>query len=379
MTPRKDEQLDAFGVPTGSANAAFVASVHDRGLTFDLRTMNRRTLLGLAGGLGAMALVGCSPSESASGTPTASGTMLAASGSAAPSSGEAAAECAPAINTETSGPFPADGSNGVEIRTDDGVVRNDIRPSFGSSSGIAEGVPLTISLKLQDLTCAPLAGAAVYVWHCDRDGNYSLYSQGVTDQNYLRGVAAADAAGTVEFTSIFPACYSGRWPHVHFEVYASVADATSGSGTVIKTSQLAFPQEICDAVYATDGYSRSVGNLSQVTLATDNVFGDDAAAHQVGTVTGGIAGGYAVSLTVPVDPSATEVPGAAPRGSVGGPGGRPGGSPRVAGRVVGRPAACPAVDPAERRRRRADGSVRRRAGWPAPPCPGGRTDRRRTC
>jgi protocatechuate 3,4-dioxygenase beta subunit len=42
-----------------------------------------------------------------------------------------------------------------------------------------------------------MAGAAVYIWHCDRDGNYSLYSQAVTTENYLRGVQAADSNGVV--------------------------------------------------------------------------------------------------------------------------------------------------------------------------------------
>lgn len=47
---------------------------------------------------------------------------------------------------------------------------------------------MTITLVLKDASndCAPLAGAAVYLWHCDRDGNHSLYT--LTDQNYLRGV-----------------------------------------------------------------------------------------------------------------------------------------------------------------------------------------------
>ena len=54
-----------------------------------------------------------------------------------------------------------------------------------------------------------------------------MYSQGITDQNYLRGVQVADAKGVVEFTSIFPACYDGRWPHAHFEIYSDVATATS--------------------------------------------------------------------------------------------------------------------------------------------------------
>ena len=42
----------------------------------------------------------------------------------------------------------------------------------------------------------------------------------------LRGVQAADSNGQVTFTSIFPGCYSGRWPHIHFEVYPSLSAAT---------------------------------------------------------------------------------------------------------------------------------------------------------
>jgi protocatechuate 3,4-dioxygenase beta subunit len=45
-----------------------------------------------------------------------------------------------------------------------------------------------------------MAGAAVYIWHCNRDGNYSLYSQAVTTENYLRGVQAADSNGVVTVT-----------------------------------------------------------------------------------------------------------------------------------------------------------------------------------
>ena len=81
-------------------------------------------------------------------------------------------------------------------------------------------MPSTISLTLVDANGgAPLPGAAVYLWHCDAEGRYSLYSQGVTNENYLRGVQEADSNGVVTFTSVYPACYSGRWPHIHYEVY----------------------------------------------------------------------------------------------------------------------------------------------------------------
>jgi protocatechuate 3,4-dioxygenase beta subunit len=128
-----------------------------------------------------------------------------------------------------------------------------------------------------------------------------MYTQGVTQENYLRGVQIADANGTVRFTSIFPACYAGRWPHIHFEVYpdqASISDA----GNAIATSQVALPQNACDAVYAQPGYEQSVRNMSRVSLERDNVFGDDGGATQLGTVTGDVNNGYAVSLPVRVDP-----------------------------------------------------------------------------
>ena len=103
----------------------------------------------------------------------------------------------------------------------------------------------------------------------------------------------------VTFTSIFPACYSGRWPHIHFEVYASLSDATS-SGPIVKTSQIALPKEACEAVYATPGYEQSVANLSQVSLAGDNVFGDDGGIHQLATMSGDPTGGYTAALTIGV-------------------------------------------------------------------------------
>jgi len=267
---------------------------HDLGLAFDLTTvMNRRRaikLIAYAGvGTGLLALVGCG-SDAASN-----------SGTTGASSAAAGSDTCELIPEETAGPYPGDGSNGPDVLSQSGIVRSDIRSSFGSASGVAEGVPLTIKLTIQDEAngCAALPGAAVYVWHCDRDGGYSMYSAAVANENYLRGVQETDADGLVTFTSIFPACYSGRWPHIHFEVYPSLAAATD-SANKIATSQVAMPQVACDAVYATDGYGQSVTNLSQVTLQSDNVFRDDGGVQQLGTVTGSVEDGYTVELTVPV-------------------------------------------------------------------------------
>lgn len=160
-------------------------------------------------------------------------------------------------------------------------------------------MPLTVVLNIvSSTTCAALAGRAIYLWHCDRLGRYSLYTAGATNQNYLRGVQEADASGRVTFTTIFPACYSGRWPHIHFEVFPSLSAATNVANKVA-TSQIALPKDVCDTVYATSGHEASVRNLSQVTLATDNVFSDGSALEQA-TVTGSVSGGYTATLTVAV-------------------------------------------------------------------------------
>jgi protocatechuate 3,4-dioxygenase beta subunit len=270
---------------------------HDRGLVFDLQTLDRRRMLKLLGFGGVSAtlftIAGCSPS--ALGSASASAAAAAASASAGTD-----ASCA-IIPEETAGPYPGDGSNGPNVLADSGVVRSDIRSSFGSSTTVAEGIPLTIRLTIEDGTdCVPLAGAAVYLWHCNREGEYSLYTQAIANENYLRGVQAADGSGVVTFTSVFPACYSGRWPHIHFEVYPSLELATNEANK-IATSQIALPKDTCDLVYATDGYGQSVTNLTQVSLTSDNVFGNDDGAQQIGTITGDVSSGLTVALTVPVN------------------------------------------------------------------------------
>ncbi|MGH3758177.1 intradiol ring-cleavage dioxygenase [Actinophytocola sp.] len=258
----------------------------DRGLQFDLATLlDRRAALTLLGGAGLAALAGCGSTDPTP-PPTTEGT-------------DATGGRLEEIREETAGPFPGDGSNGPNVLTESGIVRADIRPSFGSASGTADGVPLRIELTVVEAdTGDPLPGVAVYAWHCDRGGAYSLYSPGAEEKNYLRGVQEADGAGALAFTSIFPAAYAGRWPHVHFEVYPALADATS-AGTRLVTSQLALPQDACEAVYATDGYEQSVANLARTSLESDGVF-SDGWDTQLADVTGDATNGYAATLTVPV-------------------------------------------------------------------------------
>ena len=309
-SPRHDQ------IPTyeGRVLARPEEELVDQGLRFDVDTLlSRRRMLAVLGiGTAGLGLAACGVG---SGT---SASSASSSSSAATTAAAASAE----IPDETAGPYPGDGSNGPDVLAQSGIVRSDIRSSFGGSSGTAGGVPMTLELTVSDLANGgvPFEGVAVYVWHCTREGGYSMYSSGVEDQNFLRGVQVADANGRVTFTSIFPACYDGRWPHIHVEVYPDQAGITDYTN-VIATSQVALPQDVCEKVFAQDGYEASVSNLARVSLDSDNVFGDDGGASQLATVTGDVTSGYAVSLAVGVDTTTT--PSA---GGFGG-GGRPPGPP----------------------------------------------------
>lgn len=190
------------------------------------------------------------------------------------------------------------GPNGPNVLTETGVVRSDIRSGPGSLSGTAAGVPVAFDLTVVDAASgAALPGATVHLWHCDRDGAYSLYDR--PDQNWLRGVQEADAAGRVGFTSIFPAAYSGRRPHAHVEVYPDLASATTGSNAAV-TSQLELPQDACELAHATEGYASSVRNLARTSLDRDMVF-SDGYDSQLAAVTGDVIAGMRAALTIAVD------------------------------------------------------------------------------
>ena len=288
----------------------------DGGLAFDLPRflprrvvthLSRRRALGLLGGTSLMAvLAACSSSndgDTAAGSSSStsaggSGTSTTA-GSSASSTAASSVAAGEVIPDETAGPFPGDGSNGPNVLSESGVVRQDITSSFGASTMVAEGNRLQINLKVVDAaTGQGLAGAAVYLWHCNRNGEYSLYASGLENVNYLRGLQVADNSGDLSFQSIFPGCYSGRWPHVHFEVYSTPDEATGGSGPV-KTTQLALPQDACAASYTASGYETSVANLAKTSLSSDNVF-RDGYDLQLASVTGDTASGFTASLVVRV-------------------------------------------------------------------------------
>ena len=254
---------------------------HDQGFAHDLTVMvGRRRLLALMGGAGLVSLSGIPAS---------------------------ALECI-ALPWETNGPYPADGTNSkdgqvVNALTEEGVIREDLRTSFGGLTPTADGLQLDMELILLKADgCTPLEGYAIYVWHCDAIGLYSLYD--TTDANYLRGVGVSDADGKVRFTTIFPGCYDGRWPHIHFEVFESVEAAVSGEASLL-TAQIALPEEESAALYAADSrYSNGTRNLGRITIASDMVFRDNTEAEiaqQLMALTGDPQTGYTGTVSIPID------------------------------------------------------------------------------
>ncbi|KRD56294.1 protocatechuate dioxygenase [Acidovorax sp. Root275] len=189
--------------------------------------------------------------------------------------------------TETQGPYPL-----LAILSNSAMVRSNITEG-------KTGVPLTVTLTVQDVSngCTPVSGAAVYIWHCDKDGLYSGYSTGTNagqaGLTYLRGIQVTNSSGQVTFTTIYPGWYAGRITHIHAQVYLN----DNLSVTATATTQLAFPQDVTTAVYNSTLYSAKGQNNSVASFAADNVFSDGTSTEMV-AISGSVASGYAGSLTV---------------------------------------------------------------------------------
>ena len=187
------------------------------------------------------------------------------------------------IPQETEGPYPL-----TAVLSNSAMVRQDI--TEGKS-----GIPLTLKLSLVDVNngCAAVTNASVYVWHCDKEGVYSGYSQpgaNTIGETFCRGIQDTDANGEVTFATIYPGWYAGRITHIHFQVFLF------SSTLATATSQLAFPQAITIDVYNTDLYGKGQ-NTSVMSFSNDNVF-SDGITYQMASVSGNVEDGYSATLQV---------------------------------------------------------------------------------
>lgn len=184
--------------------------------------------------------------------------------------------------SETTGPFP--------IKTPAELVQSNIVSD-------RTGVALLINITVQDQSndCEPLPDVYVDVWHCDKDGYYSEYggtgmqAEDFTDVHFLRGRQKTDANGQVSFISIFPGWYRGRAPHIHVEVLDS-------SENSIRVTQIAFPEDITDTVYTTEGYNGTADTSNN----SDNVFANSLEGNMADDLSGNTSDGYTLTKTIVV-------------------------------------------------------------------------------
>lgn len=182
--------------------------------------------------------------------------------------------------SETAGPFP--------IKTPADWVRANV---VGDRTGVA--LMINITIQNTNIDCTPLSGVFVDIWHCDAGGNYSEYSGQIdgnfTSEHFLRGRQTTDSNGNASFISIYPGWYPGRAPHIHIEVLNS-------NGNSLLVSQIAFPEDTSNTVYATQDYN---GNFDTSNSA-DGEFENSLAGNMADSVTGNTTDGYILNKIIKV-------------------------------------------------------------------------------
>jgi protocatechuate 3,4-dioxygenase beta subunit len=238
----------------------------------DLAKLNRREALEALGGFAGMMVLttGCD-SASSPASPSSSTTTTTTTSSST---------CA-ATPSETEGPYP----------DKTGMINNSAYYRRDVTEG-KPGLPLTLVLTVVNANsaCSAVSNATVEIWHCDAAGNYSEYSQpgfDGTGQTFLRGVQTTDSGGQVTFTTIYPGWYAGRATHIHVDVFVN--------GSLVKTTQVAFPESTTAGVYSTGVYASKGQNPT--SNASDNVF-SDGTQSEMATLTGNTSSGYTASLTI---------------------------------------------------------------------------------
>ncbi|OLC49890.1 MAG: hypothetical protein AUI64_02290 [Acidobacteria bacterium 13_1_40CM_2_64_6] len=232
------------------------------------RTFSRREALGLLGAASAALAAACGSSPT---NPSSTTTSRSSTG------GTTAASSCVVSPEETAGPYP----DRTGMIGNSAFYRQDI--TEGKS-----GLPLTLALTIVNVNsgCTPVTNATVEMWQCDATGNYSEYGTSA-GQTFLRGLQTTDSSGRVTFKTIYPGWYMGRATHIHLEVFVN--------GAAVKTTQIAFPEDVSSSVYRTGVYAAHGQNST--TNSGDNVF-SDGTDHELAALSGDTSSGYTATLAV---------------------------------------------------------------------------------
>ena len=235
------------------------------------RQITRRDIIGALTAVGAAAIAACGSSS-----PTNPTTMTRGTTTGGTSGGTTSGACA-VINSETEGPYP----DRTGMISNQAFYRQDITEG-------KPGTPLTLALTVVSVAngCAAVANATVEAWQCDAAGAYSEYT---TPGTFLRGLQRTGANGKATFNTVYPGWYAGRATHIHLEVFVN--------GASVKTTQMAFPEDVSAAVYAQGVYASRGQNPTR--NSTDNVF-SDGTTNELATLTGSPSAGYTAALQIGV-------------------------------------------------------------------------------
>jgi protocatechuate 3,4-dioxygenase beta subunit len=167
--------------------------------------------------------------------------------------------------TDIEGPFFIDEG---EIPDDESMVRRDVR------EGMA-GCEFRMYFRLLDAKkqCAPIAGAEMYIWHCNADGYYSGFNgqdptmpysgspnpAPMNMDRFCRGIQTTDDDGVASFVTMYPGWYAGRPIHVHL-----VARVPGQTTTRYITTQLYFP-----AAFTTEVHESEPAYMARASMIPD--------------------------------------------------------------------------------------------------------------
>lgn len=134
------------------------------------------------------------------------------------------------------------------------------------------GIPLTLDFQVINvMSCQPVKGAKVIIWHSNVDGFYSgvenpmLAADGTLagekvdyrEATFMRGQQTTDGSGRVQFVTAYPGWYFPRSTHLHVKVLPPDFGEEH-------TTQLYFPTAVNDVVYATEHYAHRGPNPTRI-------------------------------------------------------------------------------------------------------------------